>query len=443
MIKLITTASKKQGAERLIMSARNYGWDLEFLTGNWTGLECKEQWTYKYLKEHPEVEYFVFTDAFDTFAIGKPDETLSYIEACPKKLIISAEKGCYPNPDKAKLYPETNSPFKYVNAGQFCGSSKVFIELYEANPITEKNINDQTWMTDLYLNNQDKCYLDVNCHIFQSVAFCAPSEFLLNDNLINTHTDGSAQFIHGNGQTPLGAYEHLIVSTKNIGQLAQSWQDLPEAHRYINDSLTNKLLTESGLKKFLKLRLWVEKNIFGFGERAFYPMFKLLFDSQQISEILEIGVFKGQTLALFKMLEPEANVTGITPLDTTGNYWESNYAEDVKRIHDEFNLPQPTILHGLSTNPDIIKEAGKKEYDLIYIDGDHSYNGVRQDIINFSTFVKKGGYLVLDDCACHYQLPEGMFRGHDETTRGVNSLLPNDQFKELFNVVHIRVFKKL
>lgn len=37
------------------------------------------------------------------------------------------------------------------------------------------------------------------------------------------------------------------------------------------------------------------------------------------------------------------------------------------------------------------------ELDLLFIDGDHSYNGVRNDYNNHIEFVKKGGYLIFHD----------------------------------------------
>ena len=425
-IKLISTASKRIGAEYLIRSAKSYGWDLELITGNWNGLGCKENWTVEYLKANPEITHFVFTDAFDTFCTGEYNKLADIITRNKwwDKMVISAEKGYYPDTGKRHLYPENLSPFKYVNAGQFFCSSKLFLELMESNPIPNNDINDQLWMTELFFNNPDKCVLDYNCEIFQSVAFSHPEEFKAFPLLI-----------HGNGGTDLTPYKHLAINPNNIDG---TWENTEDSHRFFNDVFVSKTNYNPKLKA---LRDWSEPNIHGFGERAFYSMFECICKPTD-TDYLEIGVFKGQTLALLKLINPKANITGITPMDTTGGYWDCDYRKDIQKIHDQFKLPYPTILHGLSSNPDIITEASKKEYDLIYIDGDHSYNGVKQDLLNYSHLVKKGGYLVLDDCSCHYHLPDGMFRGHEETTKSVNDNLDKEMFEELFNLVHIRVFKR-
>jgi len=143
------------------------------------------------------------------------------------------------------------------------------------------------------------------------------------------------------------------------------------------------------------------------------------------------------------MLAPKADITGITPLDSTGDHWESDYAADIKLLHTTFKLKQPKIIKGLSTDPEIIAEAGKKEYDIIYIDGGHSYDVAKSDVYLYSSFVKVGGYLVIDDCCHKYNLPDGYFKGIEDVSRAVDELLPNEYYKELFSVVHNRVFQRV
>ena len=46
--------------------------------------------------------------------------------------------------------------------------------------------------------------------------------------------------------------------------------------------------------------------------------------------------------------------------------------------------------------------------DVLFIDGDHSYEGIKDDWDNFSRFVKPGGYVLFHDC--------------DETSPGVQRL---------------------
>jgi hypothetical protein len=226
-----------------------------------------------------------------------------------------------------------------------------------------------------------------------------------------------------------------------IEELIEGWKDTPERHQSIHNILCEKTNETPHLKA---LRDWVEVSIFGFGERSFYWMWKLICDTLPDNfKFLEIGVFRGQTLALIQTLNPTAKIYGVTPLDSTDGHWESDYAADIKLIHDTFNLKQPNIIKGLSTDNEIIQQAMVlPPFDIVYIDGGHTYDVVKQDIQNYSYMVKQGGYLVIDDCCHKYQIPHGMFAGIESVSKAVDEW-NQEGFKELFSVVHIRVFKKL
>lgn len=226
-----------------------------------------------------------------------------------------------------------------------------------------------------------------------------------------------------------------------LEELQSAWKDTPENHQAIHNLLVEKTNSDPKLKA---LRDWIESNIFGFGERSFYWMWKLICDTlPEEMSFLEIGVFRGQTLAIIRTLKPFLSIYGITPLDSTDGHWESDYAADIKHLHDIFKLEQPNIIIGLSTDIDIVIEADKKgKFDVVYIDGGHSFDVVKSDLTHYPKQVKKGGYLVIDDCCHKYQIPKGMFPGIETVSRAVDEWYPNEDFEELFSVVHIRVFKR-
>lgn len=227
-----------------------------------------------------------------------------------------------------------------------------------------------------------------------------------------------------------------------LKETIELWKDNKETHRLINDRFTECVNADPKLKAY---RDWIEQNIFGFGERSFLWMWKLLVDEIKVVKVtfLEIGVFRGQILGLIRMLDKGALIFGVTPLTSEGGHWESDYAADIKHLHDTFSLKQPLIIKGLSTDPAVILEANWFEYDIVYIDGGHSYEVARADIQNYSGMVKVGGFLVVDDCAHKYDLPDGYFKGIGTVSQAVDELLPNEYYKELFSVVHNRVFMRV
>jgi hypothetical protein len=189
------------------------------------------------------------------------------------------------------------------------------------------------------------------------------------------------------------------------------------------------------------LRDFVEQKAFGFGERSFYWMWKLIVDElPDHFSLLEIGVFRGQTLALVQMLAQLAGKTcsvyGVTPLDTTDGHWESDYKSDIHFLHNYFALNQPTIIEGLSTEPEII-EAVKvlKSFDVVYIDGGHTYDVAKSDIIEYAPLAKQ--YLVIDDCCNDLDIPFGMFPGIQSVTDAVRDTIETPYS---YNVVHNKVW---
>ncbi len=55
------------------------------------------------------------------------------------------------------------------------------------------------------------------------------------------------------------------------------------------------------------------------------------------------------------------------------------------------------ILHGLSQDPAILEQASTSEYDLVVVDGDHTYAGVKNDVDRYGPLLRPGGLLIIDD----------------------------------------------
>lgn len=455
-IKVITTTSELSKCYQLRRSLIHHGYDFHIIEHKWepVGFLGKIHETYKYLKALEGYTHFLYTDAWDTFAMAGPVELA---DKMPDGLLISAERACYPYPELASKYPANETPWKYVNGGGWCGEIAAFLRLYEDQPPTSE-MNDQVWLTNQFLKLQDEGWvrLDYECRIFQTLGFCPASDFeysllspsakdiyyLYPNRLINSVTGFIPVFIHGNGHTAMDEiYKLLFVTFGSLQEVKSMWADTEDIHRQINEGFTQRVNADPKLKAY---RDWIEEKIFGFGERSFLWMWKLLIDQIPEPNFLEIGVFRGQILGLIRMLSPGAKITGLTPLTSAGGHWESDYEADVKLLHETFDLKQPDIIKGLSTDADAMDRAvAGAPYDILYIDGGHDYETARHDVYHYSSMVKIGGYLVIDDCAHKYKLPDGYFRGIESVSRAVDELLPNAYYDEVFNVMHNRIFKRI
>lgn len=232
----------------------------------------------------------------------------------------------------------------------------------------------------------------------------------------------------------------------NLQDLKNNWVDEPNYHKMINETFIENVNECKWLREH---RDFVEQNAFGFGERSFHYMWSLLINEMPNEfSFMEIGVFRFQIVSLVKLLalhqDKIVHRYCITPLDSTDGHWESDYAKDGETIHDEFDLPKDYILYkGLSTNLSIVKKVKDTEpYDIVYIDGGHAYEVIKCDLDNFPSMVKVNGYLVIDDACTDMNMPWGFFQGISSVTNAVLEW-ENDNFEFQFNVVHLRVYKRI
>jgi hypothetical protein len=143
--------------------------------------------------------------------------------------------------------------------------------------------------------------------------------------------------------------------------------------------------------------------------------------------IAEIGVFKGEfSKFLFEELKPkELHLIDIfegmmCSGDKDGNniVW-SNLNDDYVNLKEYFKLNQNVYIHK-NRSEDILNSFPNEYFDLIYIDGDHTYNGVKTDLLLSYNKVKKDGFI------CGHDYINSRFEG---VVRAVNEFCEQTQLE--------------
>ena len=147
-------------------------------------------------------------------------------------------------------------------------------------------------------------------------------------------------------------------------------------------------------------------------------------------KVIEIGRYKGgSTLVIAAAMEGN------------GTLWSIDIGEKEERLHSDqahrrfddqvadlcrkFNL-KADLLVGDSRSIQV--ETG--EVDLVFIDGDHSYDGVRNDFERFGRRVRVGGAVLLDDA-----FSDGISRTHSDTVgRLVREIEQEGEFRVVKSV---------
>ncbi len=239
----------------------------------------------------------------------------------------------------------------------------------------------------------------------------------------------------------------------NLYEWGEHWVDSEDMARHIVDTFTLCVNRNPVLPELKAHRDYVEQHAYGFGERAFHWLWKLIVDEMPSDvRFLEVGVYKGQVLSLIRLLAPDADITGVTMASSfsgiTGKFStfpDTDYRQHIADLHDHFGLEQPTLVIGDSTS-EAIHNAFllQKPFDVVYVDGCHEYDYVVNDLQFYPTLLKPGGLLVVDDSACFMKQPWGYFQGIQDVSLAVRSIIEVDpQYEHLLAVMHNRVWRRM
>jgi hypothetical protein len=116
---------------------------------------------------------------------------------------------------------------------------------------------------------------------------------------------------------------------------------------------------------------------------------------------LELGVWKGHfAKEIIKHAKP-SELHLVDPwifVEEMRKYF--NDQEELDKIHQKvckrFSDKKFVTIHRC-TSEQLAQNFSDEYFDWIYIDGDHSFEGVYSDLINYHSKVKKGGLIIGDD----------------------------------------------
>ena len=129
-------------------------------------------------------------------------------------------------------------------------------------------------------------------------------------------------------------------------------------------------------------------------------------NNHKIKRILEIGTHKCVTARVLLSLFPEAKITTIdlsfSEIKSAGLNKDENYLHEellskdfhIKRLDMIEELPNLEFIEMNSIN---LINWTPNEFDLIFIDGDHSFPIACIDIINAYKLLNSSGYMIVDD----------------------------------------------
>lgn len=143
--------------------------------------------------------------------------------------------------------------------------------------------------------------------------------------------------------------------------------------------------------------------------------------------VVELGIWKGATMAPLLALNPDIKYIGIdlyapqpdgeceTYLpDDNGHAWDHEaYYDNAMRIVEAH--PNATVIRDYTTAPEVLDSIPAGSIDLVFIDADHSYTGARADIDAWLTKIRPGGIICGHDYCNDFP---GVMEAVDESFAG-------------------------
>jgi len=131
---------------------------------------------------------------------------------------------------------------------------------------------------------------------------------------------------------------------------------------------------------------------------------KLVDDLPNDITMIEIGSFAGESTETFIksgkikkiiIVEPWDDDVFV-PMELKGTQVQRAFNSRIKRLTDS-GIKMPEIVIAKRFSADASRLLNDGEYDFVYIDGDHSYKGVVEDIKNYLPKLKSNGILAGHD----------------------------------------------
>lgn len=127
----------------------------------------------------------------------------------------------------------------------------------------------------------------------------------------------------------------------------------------------------------------------------------LILKNKKLENILEIGTAKGGSLFLFCSIASQDAL--IISIDLPGGSFGGGYPSWKLPLYNSFPQKNQSLhllrmdSHNKKTKTVVENLLGKKKFDFIFIDGDHTYDGVKKDCEMFKDLLSKNGIIAFHD----------------------------------------------
>jgi hypothetical protein len=185
-----------------------------FLPGTpWGGLMTKLRRLQEWLEtKGMGYSIVIFCDSWDIIFVNSVGSIVHKFEAQKVPLMFNAERSCFPRGDLADKFPETGTPYRYLNSGFMVGYTVAILDMLRdlnlpsipddhTQPDGKRfEPNDQGYIAQWFVDHPGRAALDTSATICQSLHGSGDDEFeFLNGRVVSKLTGNTPSAFHGNG----------------------------------------------------------------------------------------------------------------------------------------------------------------------------------------------------------------------------------------------------
>lgn len=180
----------------------------------WSGLMTKPNLLRAWLRAGNNTsDRLIVSDAWDIIFDAHPDGIGEWCaQLFGDAIVFNAEKACWPRSDLSEHFPETGTPWRYLNSGFMCGPASRILALLESMNLEEIGVdcrrpdgtksepNDQGEYQKAFVAQPVPMVVDGKCQLAQTFSGCTLDEFDLSSAWIRNKMTGTHPGVfHFNG----------------------------------------------------------------------------------------------------------------------------------------------------------------------------------------------------------------------------------------------------
>jgi hypothetical protein len=363
-----------QGLEQLLDSCKRFNVPIKILGLGlpYRGNSEKLLHMKKFLNTLPDNDIVLFVDAYDILFMNTKKEILKRFLAMKAPFVISVDGSCWPLADKAKDFPPSPTPFRFINSGSYIGYVKAIKDILGEMTNINPYASDQAKFTLHYLDHREKYTFDYYCQLFMPVAWLSDRDLEINQKnftLKCKSTDTFPCIIHGNGRGIYFyqyIYDYLFIHNPYFEQ---------------KEFTLDRYLYQKGKRK-------IDGNYY----KKNAEQLKFLSDlvkNPNISTIGEIGFNAGHFSDLFLKNNKKVKIYSFDIVEHPYTIYGKEYID--------LKYPKSHKLIERNSSFSIPHFDKNIKFDLIFINGKDAFTTTICDIINMRFYADKDTILIINN----------------------------------------------